>query len=255
MKKILFIFAILFYACTALAQVERTERVTGLKYLEYSTNGPLIVYYAGLGEDIRYSEFVKKFVPANRDRFTIVVPYQSSWEKPMSDGKFLAVWFMREVKKIYPRPKPTTSTGFSLGASFGFQAQMAIDGEADVVVICAGSGSNEATVNAFGATGIPVRHYHASGDRQITIDKGKVRYTWLRGRLDNNFIEIPGGSHGTAPAVAYAPETKLGDWILSFGNPINPVIKDPVKSAYFVESEGKLIIETESGKTLRFTPD
>lgn len=255
MKKLLFIITLLFvglfYACTAMAQ-DKTEPITGLRYIEYSNciECPLIIYFAGYQEDVKNSEFVRKFVPANKDKFTIIVPYASGWEAPMSDKRFRGLVFAQGIKALYPRTF-NVATGFSLGGGYGLNAALA--DEFDVIVICAGSGSGEQVVKAFGAKPVKVRHYHATGDPQIPISSGKYRYTWLRGKLDENFIEVTGNYHSAAPAYAYS-SAELVKWILSYYKPDNSGMDYPIKKAYLSTSKNKLVIEFENGTVWEYPP-
>jgi hypothetical protein len=239
---------------------------SGLRYKLWDDvkDAPLLIYLSGKDENINSSIFVNQFVPANKDKFIIAAPYfiagKSGWEW-MLQNNFAGVTFTKEMKTLNPGDGRTFITGFSAGGTYDVYARLATDITA--FCSCAGSGDDYHSVVEFATKGVPGKHYHGDADgapyytspNNYKLGK-KTAIDWFRAAGGNiEFITIPGGGHSSAPQRAYSTTENLAAWFLSKGNPTNPVLKDPVKNSYFVESEGKLIVETESGKVLKFTPE
>lgn len=267
MKKILFLFFIL-ASGLCFGQRELTTP-SGHKYKLWDEcrDCPLVVYLPGKDENINISIFVTKWVPANKSKFVIATPYfvsgKSGWQWEISPGTFSGTAFFRYVKYNHPNDGRAYGTGFSAGSDYDVWA--ALGNEVTAVAMCAGSGDNYNNVVLWAQSGVPVRHYHGTSDGAPGFTSPnnfklgqKTAISWFQntglGKME--FIEIPNGGHSSAPARAYDPAGDLATWFLSYPkNPVPVPIDDPVLKAYFRESEGKLIIKTESGKTLRFTPD
>jgi len=229
-------------------------------YIHSRNNGPLVIYLSGLNEKAETGIFAQDFCRNdNLERFTIVTvsnPYNVGWESPrVNKTKYLGQLVVEEIIEQLGYEK-TNGIGWSLGSDVDVWARLA--DKLSALCLCAGSANaaGGANVIEFAKKRVPIRFYHGDRDDRSPnhYKAGKAVYdTIISNGGDATFKTIPGGYHDSAPRTACSANEKLGEWFLSHCTPTNPVLKDPVKSSYFME--GFLYVELESGKVLKFKPD
>lgn len=232
----------------------------GLYYWDSELPSSVVIpYFHGFNENPQYSAFYKTFYPKIKDRWRVVMPLNpypnSGWEKPHA-GSLIGTVFLEKFKTMFAGSKIIPAS-FSAGADPDYLLK--VPGLAGFISV-AGKSDQYQNVLTFATTGVPVIAFTGTADTSENHHDLVVKtwVTWFKGAGGNlTFTDYSGANHGQVAAKAYTPDPNLINWIEKVvgTDPINPVVKDPVKSAYFVESEGKLIIETEGGKILKFTPD
>jgi len=238
---------------------------SGQPFFIHSQNkGPLVVYLGGLNEKAENGIFVNGFATAeNKERFTIVTvsnPYGVGWESPrINKTKYLGQLVVEEICEQLGYEK-LCGIGWSLGGDIDVWARLA--DKLTALCICAGSANAAKGHNIveFAKKRIPIRFYHGDKDGAPNFTSPNnyraglsVYDTIVYNGGDADFYTISGGDHASAPRTAVSANEKLGDWFMKHSTPISPVLKENLKSAYFME--GFLYVELESGKVIRFKPD
>lgn len=247
-----------------MAMIQNTTPSGQPFFIHSQNNGPLVVYLGGLNEKAQSGIFISLFGTAeNKEKFTIVTvsnPYNVGWESPrVNKTKYLGELVVEEICAALGYEK-LCGAGWSLGGDVDVWARLA--DKLSALCICAGSanaaqGSN---VVAFAQKRIPIRFYHGDRDGYPNFTSpnnykaGKAVYDTIASNGgDATFHTITGGDHASAPKTAASISERLADWFISKSTPTNPVLKDPVKNATFID--GFLHVELESGKVLKFKPD
>src|SRR5688572_5043519 len=238
---------------------------SGQPFFIHSQNkGPLVVYLGGLNEKAENGIFVNGFATAeNKERFTIVTvsnPYGVGWESPrINKTKYLGQLVVEEICEQLGYEK-LNGAGWSLGADIDVWARLAE--RLSALCICAGSANaaKGANVVEFAKKRIPIRFYHGAKDgaKPNHYEAGKSVFETIvanGGDATFNTCYSFGADHDSAPNTAVSPNEMLGDWFMEHSTPTNPVLRIKPKDVYFVETDGILYVELESGKVLRFKPD
>lgn len=263
MKKLLFVITLLFVGICVKAQVLMTSP-KGIQYWVSipTAHGkyPIAFYVPGGGdrpENPQNSTFYKQFMPTNKDKFicaaAVMPPGRTGWDFPVdASGTKAGAYIAKYIFDTYADQSNGKfhGGGWSAGASYNFWYECR--SFLTTLTICAGLGDMN-TIRAFGQYKIPGRHYHGTSDGAISITK--VRYGVDQYGPAMVLIEIPGGSHSSAPALAYSTTENIALWYLSFNPPPdNSGMDYPVKKAYLSTSKNKLVIEFENGITWEYPP-
>lgn len=200
-----------------------------LKYREYSkhTDKPLLIYLHGAGERgdnpsvIDRVAFVKIFVAAHKDKFTILAPQQpaTSWswgwhEKP---EEHRAVNFINWVQENYQYDGRTFVTGHSMGGHGTWDVATLMGDKITGAVVSAGRSDFYQGVVALGALGTPIKHFHGDKDTsENSYSKGKSVTNWYKTKSGINVLTTyKGAGHGIDGKV-YGEEN-IAEWFLSLG--------------------------------------
>lgn len=263
MKKLLTITLLFAAFICAAAPVLKTSS-KGIQYWISVPDAPgkyPIAFYAPGGgdqpENPQNSTFYKQFIPTNKDKFICVAAVmpagRTGWDFPVdASGTKAGAYIAKYIFDTYSDQSNGKfhGGGWSAGGSYNFWYDCR--SFLTTLTICAGLGNMD-IIRAFGQYKIPGRHYHGTSDGAIPINK--VRYAVGEYGPTMVLIEIPGGSHSSAPALAYSTTENIALWYLSFGGPDLSGIKIPPKISYFDTGEKKFVVELENGQILKFTPD
>jgi hypothetical protein len=241
---------------------------SGISYYKIGSGPDVIVYFEGYSSSPNplNSTFYKSFLPSISARVTCYLPINfpnAGWEKPWN-GTFTGTDFLNFVADENPE-KRIFVTGFSAGGDPGY-----IYKAKKVTAFASVAGSDLNNYNGmmeWRNKGIPVWAFIGTNDTSEN-SRANCEKTWVTwyyyggntsnvptGKLKDGKPTYVTGGHSSVPTFAYNPANGLWEWFETIGNPTNPVLKDPVKVAYFETGEGKLIVETEGGRVLKFTPD
>lgn len=274
MKKliaILIFLTVCMHGCTILyAQVAKmTTDGNKIPYYEsyIGSDKPILIYLHGDGQSsngtieglskIKYVSFYTKFFQAHKDKFNIFMPQYPSTQHGWND-KNIGINFFRFVMNNYRSDGRVYLTGHSSGGrGTNTIAHQALKEGLTVtaIAVVAGAGEYYESTRLYSAK-IPQYIFVGSNDGTVNgLKQNQQLYNWYRqGGGNPDYLEYAGVGHGS-DGLAYAGDA-LAKWFLSKGTPVtptNPVLKDPVKSSYFME--GFLFVELESGKVLKFKPD
>jgi hypothetical protein len=234
----------------------------GLYYHDSELNSPnVFAYFHGFNENPLYSSFYKILYPKIKDLIRVVMPINpyanSGWEKP-HNGLYIGSHFIRHIVRAFPGVR--IPAGYSAGADPDY---ILLEPGLHGFVSVAGKSDQYQNVLKFAGTKIPVIAFAGTADtseNSYTLDqKTWVKWFQTEGGGNLTWIVYDSATHGAVDDKAFS-DSRLIEWIkkvidANLTNPVPQPIDDPVLKAYFREAEGKLIIETESGKTLRFTPE
>lgn len=206
-----------------------------MKHKEYSkhTDKPLLIYLHGAGERgtdpniIDRTPFAKIFVPAHKDKFTILAPQQVTnfwgWLGDPKDGHD-AVNFIEWAIQNYSHDGRVYVTGHSMGGRGTWEVAYIMKNKITAFVVSAGDSTNYAETVALGSLKVPGRAYHGDKDTSVTYTKGVQACNWYK---QGSGIEIltsyAGDGHGIDGKVYSTPD--LAQWLLSQGV---PKVEEPV---------------------------
>jgi poly(3-hydroxybutyrate) depolymerase len=210
------------------------ETPFGRAYREYSAHAdkPILIYLHGAGERgtnpdvIDRVGFVKNFVPANSENFTILAPQQTSnyngWIGNPFDEKHDDVEFMLWARENYSSDGRLYLTGHSMGGEGVWKTACLYPDIITAFVVSAGGGYNYNLTRNLGAIGLPGRSYHGDKDTsQNSYSRGVQAVNWYKaGGGADILTTYAGAGHGIDSRV-YA-EADLASWMLSQGTPGTP---------------------------------
>lgn len=242
----------------------------GLNFREYSyhPNKPLLIYLHGAGEKgntladlnkLNNVAFVRYFVPAHSDKFTILCPQQitarSNWDghSTMHGSSFVG-WAMEN----YSNDGRVYVTGHSMGGRGTWDAVCTHKDKITAIAVSAGNSLNYGGVVEVGKLQIPAIHYHGSKDTSIPYSgtsSGQQVCRWYKeGSKREILVTFDGMGHAIDTRV-YRDE-KLHEWFLKHGTPSIPApvpaptpVPEPKEEAIVKQYiiEGEYFIETDGG--------
>lgn len=243
---------------------------SGISYYKIGSGPDVKIYMDGWSEKPNplASSFYNKLLPSIKDRVTcyMAIPLpKTGWEKPWN-GTMMGTDFLNFVADQHPESTRIFLSGYSAGGDPGYvYAAKRITAFASV----AGSDLNGYNgMMEWRKKKIPVWSFIGTHDGSEN-SKANCEKTWITWyQYGNNMASTPidslynncptyvSGDHLAVDDYAYNPANGLWEWFDSIGQaaPPQPSVDDPVVKSYYRPSEDKLIMETESGLTLKFQP-
>lgn len=252
--------ALMIWGCVQAFGQTILKTPTNISYYKFGSGPDVIVYFDGYSSapNPLASNFYRYFLPSIQSKVTCYIPIpfaNSGWEKPWNNS-WLGTDFLNYISDQHVTERIFV-TGYSAGGDPGY-----VYGARRVTAFAsvAGSDSNYNPMMNWRDNGIPVWSFIGTSDTSEN-SRANCEKTWIAwfspvGRLKGPTYVT--GGHGSVDDYAYNPVNGLWAWFDSIGKPVDPEpipVDDPVLKAYFRSSENKLIIETQSGKVLKFTPD
>lgn len=242
------------------SQTLRTIPGTSFQYYEYlptkAGSPSLSIYFGGFQEKVLESRYAKEYIVNNRDQFIHLMPVlpctdqKCGWEQPFG-GQWSMVYFTRWAKLNYAQYNDGRTYGYGYSAGGDYDPIALLGAEFTAFVVCAGSSNNPTKLEAYAKLQVPIWHFHGTKDTSApnTYEAGLSAKKYLeKGGAKLRFISIEGGTHESAPALAFSKNYHLGDTLRALGE-IHLPVPDPRDTIVTMYIDNKILYHVgKSGK-------